>query len=684
MGFRLGIDSGGTFTDVVLFDERTGGLALTKVPSTPADASIGVYNGVRKILEREGVDASDVSALVHGTTVATNALLEYKGVETALLLTRGFKDVLTIVRQDRPKLYDYFERRPEPLVPRHMRFEVTERILHNGDVLEELDEAEVVEVVDRLKSRGVTAVAVCLLHSYANPGHELRIGERFREHFPAATVSLSCEVLPEMREYERMSTTVVNAYVMPIVDRYLGKLASRLAEGGIRAAVNVMQSSGGIMPAASAGRKSVATILSGPAGGVLGSRGIARLAGFRDVITLDIGGTSCDICLIDDGDFLTTKESEIGGHAIKIPMIDINTIGAGGGSTAWIDSGGLLRVGPQSAGSDPGPACYGTGGTGPTVTDANLVLGRINPASYVGGEMELYVDRAEVAIRRTVAEPLGLDVPRAAEGIISVVNANMARGIRRVSVERGHDLRDFALFSFGGGGPLHSAELASELNTPRMIVPISPGVNSAIGLLTADFRYDYSRTLLATISGIDPGKLNGVYQGLEREGHGRLAEEAVAESDMVLLRSADVRYRGQGYELEVPVPAGEITPDGLLSVRRDFDAHHDKLYGYSHPDAETEVVHLRLAALGRVRRPDFQKEPPGNEDARAALVQTRDVFLDGDFVATGIYDRARLRPNNGIVGPAIVEQFDSTTLIKPGQSARVDEYSNLIVDVRGH
>ena len=408
MGYRIGIDSGGTFTDAVLFDEETGAVHITKTPSTPHDPSVGVFEGIQKIIRLTGLPPQDVSALIHGTTVATNALLEYKGVRTALVLTEHFKDILSIVRQDRPKMYDFFQRRPEPLVPRHLRFEVRERMLYDGQVLTPLEDVQVQSIIARLKKDGILAVAVCLLHSYANPAHEIRIKELFDLHYPEASVSLSWEVLPEIREYERMSTTVINAYVMPIIDQYLRELESRLERSSLTVDLNVMQSNGGIMPSRSASKKSVATILSGPAGGVLGSQFLAELAGVKDLITLDIGGTSTDICLIAGGRFLTTKESEIGGHAIKVPMIDINTIGAGGGSIAWIDRGGALRVGPQSAGAVPGPVCYGRGGREPTVTDANLVLGRLNPEYYVGGEMTLYPEFSREIILEKIARPLGL------------------------------------------------------------------------------------------------------------------------------------------------------------------------------------------------------------------------------------------------------------------------------------
>jgi N-methylhydantoinase A len=682
MAYRLGIDSGGTFVDVVLFEEETGNLKITKTPSTPKNPSIGVYNGIVKIIEKEGIDPLRISSLVHGTTVATNALLEYKGVTTALILTQRFKDILSIVRQDRPKLYDYFVRRPDPLVPRHLRFEVRERTLFNGDILEDLNDSEILGIIDQIKSLDIRTVAACFLHSYANPRHELRVKELFQQDYPEAAVSLSCEILPEIREYERMSTTVINAYVMPIIERYLLDLMERMKNAGLRVDLNVMQSNGGIMTAGSAGQKSVATILSGPAGGVIGSQGISLLGGCEDVITLDMGGTSCDICLINKGKFLTTKESEIGGHAVKVPMIDINTIGAGGGSIAWIDAGGLLRVGPQSAGADPGPACYGKRGTEPTVTDANLVLGRLNPDFYVGGEMHIDVGLAKTAIQQKIAEPLNLGLEEAAEGVLKVVNANMIRGIRRVSVERGHDPRQYSLFCFGGGGPLHGADLATELNVPRLIIPIGPGVNSAVGLLMADFRYDYSRTYLKKVSQLEFQDLNVQFEVLEKQAFQQMVEEKIPKDKILFHRSADMRYFGQGYEIDVPVPGGLLTHDQVEGIRRSFNQIHAQLYGYNQPHAEMEIVYLRLAAIGQIPKPRFSKTPAAEGDASTAFKGKRKVYMDGRYLDTSLYDRSRLKPNHRIEGPAIVEQFDSTTLIKPGQSAGVDPYLNLIVQIK--
>ena len=683
MSYRLGIDSGGTFVDVVLFEEDTGNLKITKTPSTPQNPSVGVYNGIKKIIEAEKIDPRKILSLVHGTTVATNALLEYKGVQTALLLTKGFKDVLSIVRQDRPKLYDYFVRRPEPLVPRHLRFEVRERTLFNGDILEELNEPEIISIIEKIKSIGIKTVAVCFLHSFANPKHELRVKELFQKYHPDATVSVSCEILPEIRELERMSTTVINAYVMPIIERYLLDLAERMNKAGLAIDVNVMQSNGGIMTAKLASQKSVATILSGPAGGVIGSQGISVLAGNKDVITLDMGGTSADICLINNGKFLTTKESEIGGHAVKVPMIDINTIGAGGGSIAWIDPGGLLRVGPQSAGADPGPACYGKGGTLPTVTDANLVLGRLNPDYYVGGEMRIDVSLSKAAIQKQVAEPLKLSMEAAAEGILKVVNANMIRGIRRVSVQRGHDPRQFALFCFGGGGPLHGSDLAIELNVPRMIVPTSPGVNSAVGLLMADFRYDYSKTFLKRISHVDLKDLNDQFLALEKQAKQQMLDEKIPESKIAFHRSADMRYFGQGYEVDVPVSGGQLSKGHVEEIKQSFHQIHAQLYGYNQPQAEMEIVYLRLASIGLVPKPNFRKQDITKEDSSHAIKGDRRVYMEGQYIKTALFDRSRLRSGNRIQGPAIVEQFDSTTLIKPGQTAVVDEYLNLIVHIKG-
>lgn len=681
MAFRLGIDSGGTFTDVVLFDDKKKTLHITKTPSTPANPAIGVINGIKKIVSQVGIKPAEIASLVHGTTVATNALLEYKGIRTALILTEGFKDILSIGRQDRPKLYDYFERRPEPFIPRHLRFEMPERTLYNGEILRPLEEEKVRGTAEKLKKIGIRGVAVCLLHSYANPTHEKRIKEIFGEYYPEAVVSTSHEILPEFREYERMSTTVINTYVMPIIDRYLRDLQQMMRKEGLTADLNVMQSNGGVMTSRSAGGKSVHTILSGPAGGVMGSLAIGTQIGMKNLITVDMGGTSFDICLIHGGKIHFTKESEIGGHPIKIPMIDIHTIGAGGGSIAWIDPGGSLRVGPQSAGAKPGPVCYRLGGEEPTVTDANLVLGRLDPGYYLGGEISLDVEAAKQAIMEKIARPLKLSLEEAAEGIIKVINASMVRGIRKVSVEKGYDAREFSMICFGGGGPLHSLELAEELRIPTVVVPISPGVNSALGLLIADFRYDYSQTFLRKTEGIDLDSLNQGFKDLESKAIRQMLEERIPRKDRVILRSIEMRYSGQGYELEVTVPNGILTQRNLRMMNESFHRIHRQLYGYASPQEMTEFVYLRIAALGKIPKPSFKREKEGDHRPARALKGKRKVFVQGKYVSVPIYERALLAPGDKVSGPAIVEQMDSTTFLSYGHRGQVDPYLNLIVTI---
>lgn len=682
MSIRIGIDSGGTFTDAVLVSED-GQIKITKTPSTPKDPSKGVYNALMKIISQCNFACGDISTLIHGTTVATNALLEYKGVKTGLVLTKGFKDILSIIRQDRPKMYDFFERRPEPLVPRHLRFEIDERMNFDGSVLQQLSEDQVVEAIHRLKEANIKAVAVCFLHSYANFDHEIRVKELFKEHYPEADLSLSCDILPEIREYERMSTTTVNSYVMPIIERYIKKLESRMKEGGFSVELNIMQSNGGIMSADSVSKQSVSTILSGPAGGVLGSQFLGKMAGISNLITFDIGGTSTDICLIADNEFLTTKESEIGGHAIKVPMIDINTIGAGGGSIAWIDKGGALRVGPQSGGADPGPACYGLGGSEPTVTDANLVLGRLDPDNYVGGEMTLDRNMAEEVIRQKISSPLGLTMESAAEGILKIMTANMVRGVRRVSVERGYDPRDFSLMAFGGAGPLQACELAEEMNIPQIVIPPTPGVNSAVGILIADFQYDFSKTYICKCSSVDLTELTSHIDKLESKARQKMLLEKIPEDQIIFHKKADMRYLGQGYEIEIPFPDTIDSPEKFKQILESFHDIHKKAYGFSHPADEVEIVYLRLSAVHKVSKPKFNRYEAGSADASKAFSSQRDVFIKGEFMKTGIYDRSKLKTGHEIKGPAIIEQFDSTTLILPGHVCRVDEYLNLIISRQG-
>lgn len=677
MSYRLGVDVGGTFTDVALLNAETGELSITKVPSTPDNPSQGVLSGIKDICKQESIQPANIINLIHGTTVATNTTLEYKGAKTALITTEGFRDLLHIGRQIRPSLYDFGARRPEPLIPRNLRFEVNERVYSDGQVLKKLDKKNVMEVISKLKKLEVESIAVCLLHSYINPEHEKELKQIILENLPDISITISSDILPEFREYERMSTTVINAYVMPSIERYLSDLRNEIKEMGISSDLYIMQSNGGIIPAETAMEKSASTILSGPAGGVLGGQLIANLVNCKNAITVDMGGTSFDMCLLYEGTPRYTTESEIGGHPIKLPMIDIETIGSGGGSIAWIDKGKALRVGPQSAGADPGPVCYDKGGTKPTVTDANLILGRIGPDSPLIGEMN--IDKAVEIIKREIADPLDLTVEEAAKGIIDVANANMVRGIRGVSVEKGFDPREFSLVAFGGAGPLHAADLARELSINEVIIPINPGISSAIGMLTADIRHDYVRTYLREISKVRESNLNSLYMEMEKEARAELSSEGVSEENMVIRRSADLRYQGQSYELNVEVPSKDLDAKEILELRQKLHKEHERAYGYSIEEEEVEFVNARITSLGKLPTPEFKREKPKVRSLENALKGTREVLFNNEFLETKILDRNAIPTNSKIQGPVIIEQLDSTTVVLPGQTAYVDEYKNILI-----
>ena len=680
MRYRLGVDVGGTFTDLVLYDVETNAMELTKTPSTPANQAEGVTTGIEMLIDRLGVPAAEIGFFIHGTTVATNTLLERKGARTALVVTAGFRDVLQVGRQDRPDLYDWRIPRTEPLVPRHLRFEVGERVLYTGEVHKSLNQDDVDSVIERLRETGVEAVAVCLLHSYANPEHEILVGKALRESLPDVAVSLSHEILPEFKEFERMSTTVINSYVSPIIGRYINNLKNSIASAGISSDLYIMQSNGGTMRANSAVERPVHTILSGPAAGVIGSVAIAKHAGQLNSISVDMGGTSFDVTLSYQGEVRQTQESEIERLPIKVPMVDIHTLGAGGGSIAWIDPGGALRVGPQSAGADPGPACYGRGGIEATVTDANLVLGRLNPNRFLGGRMDLDVNRARNAIEE-VATPLGLGVEECAEGIVRVVNASMIKGIRVVSVAKGYDPRDFCLVAFGGAGPVHSAELAAELDIPRVLVPVAPGVTSAMGLLMSDLRHDFVRTVLRSGDELTHQELGSRFADMEDEALERMRQEGVEASDVMLVRLADIRYAGQGYELEVPVSSGTLTESEMRGVEERFHNAHTQMYGYASRDRPIEAVNLRVTALTPLPQPALvPADLNGRPDPESARETHRNVYFGGESVDTPIYHRSLLKPGDTVHGPAIIEQEDSTTVVWEGQTSTVDAYSNLLLE----
>lgn len=682
MGFRLGVDTGGTFTDIGLINEETGAIEVMKVPSTPDNPSRAVVNGVIDIITKHKILPQEIDFFIHGTTVATNALLELKGAKTALITTEGFRDVLHIGRQTRPSLYDFFAHRAKPIIPRHLRYEVYERILYTGEVLRELDEKQVKDIAKDLKRKEVQAVAVCLLHSYAYPKHEQKIKDILLEEIPDLFITISSEILPEFREYERMSTVCINAYVMPKVNKYVADLMKQLHKLEVKSGLYIMQSNGGVITAEQARESSARTVLSGPAGGALAGTFVCAQTNKDNLITVDMGGTSLDICLIADRKPKYTTESQIGGYPIKLPMIDIHTIGAGGGSIAWIDSGGALRVGPESAGAVPGPVCYCRGGEEPTVTDANVVLGRLNPEYLLDGDFQLDVQKAYEAIENKIAQPLGLSVIEAAAGIIKVVNANMVRGIRVVSVEKGYDPREFSLVAFGGAGPIHGVEMAEELGMPEVIVPKNPGINSALGMLIADVRHDYVQTYVKNIDELTVEMLTEIFTELEQQGKEQLAQEGFKLSDMIFLRSADMRYHGQAYEIPIPITGGPLTIQEIQKAKESFNMEHEKAYGYQRKKEIVEIVNLRLVAIGKLPQMKLIKETKIKQSVLEAA-DYRNVYYQDRFLRTPIYNRKMLNSGTVLNGPAIIEQLDSTTVIFPDQQATVDDFGNILIKLKG-
>ena len=675
---RVGVDIGGTFTDIVTIHD--GAVRVTKTPSTPDSPEHGVVNGLEKVEEQGDFVLQDVDFLGHGTTVATNAVLEQEWADTALVTNDGFRDVLEIGRQARPDIYDFQVEKPEPVVPRDRRFELPGRVGERGNVLEDLDESAVHELAARLRETDVESVVVSLLFSFENPGHERRVRDLLREAGVEASISLSSEVLPEIREYERTLTTALNGALKPVMDRYIGNLGERVREEGIDAELKIMQSNGGIITADAARERPVNTLLSGPAGGVQGASYVAGLTGTKDLITMDMGGTSCDVSLVQSGDPLVSTDVEVGDYPVSVPMIDIHTVGAGGGSVAWLDAGGALRVGPKSAGADPGPISYGRGGTEPTITDAHLLLGRLDPGSFLSGELDVEVGDVERVFRDTIADPLGTTVDEAAQGALDVANANMARALRVVSVERGYDPRDFALVAFGGAGPLHATALAADLDIPKVIVPRTAGVLSALGLLISDIIYDYSTSRVRRLADVDPDDLQREFDRFDAEGRGRLDEEDLDEDQMVVERTLDLRYAGQSFELGVPVPEGGIDAETIETVESRFHDTHRRRYGHAYEDEPVELVTIRSRARGIVAEPDLEAEHvEGTIDD--AIRETRDVVYGGDPYATRIYDRSRIPTGAEFQGPAVVEGVESTVVVRPGQDAFVDEYGSLHVEV---
>ncbi len=680
MTWRVGVDSGGTFTDVCLLDEGSGQVEVWKVSSTPDDPSRGIASGVEEGIAKANAAPGAIGYFGHGTTVATNALIQHRGVRTGLITTQGFRDLLEIGRQRRPDLYDLQVDKPPVLVSRDMRLEVPERLRHDGTVEIPLDTAAFRTAVWQLKAAGAEAVAVCFLYGFTRTEHEDAARRILAEEFPEAFSCISCEVAPEFREFERMSTTVVNAYLGPVMRGYIELLAARLAALGIKATPYLTQSNGGVIGFEQAVRLPVRIVLSGPSTGVVGAQEMGRLAGYSDLITFDMGGTSTDVALLQGGVCRMAREAAVHGYPIKVPMFDIHTVGAGGGSIAFVDSGGHLKVGPRSAGADPGPVCYGRGNREATVTDANVVLQTLNPVHLLGGRMAVRQDLARAAVGR-LASSLGVGLLETAQGVIAVVTANMARAIRVISVQRGYDPRDYTLVAFGGAGPLHAARLARELEIRRILVPRSPGILCAMGLLLTDLRTDFAVTRLATLSAAAlPGGAHA-FRTLEARAAAWFAEARIAPSAQRVTRTVDMRYVGQNHELPIPMPQGPIGPATLEELINGFAGAHQQNYGFVAEGEPIQLVTYRVEASGVAPKVAFRPRPLAAPDASRAIIADREIWLpeEGGFVRCPVYDRERLTAGNRIRGPSIVEQMDATTLVLPGMAARVDTYLNLIL-----
>jgi N-methylhydantoinase A len=684
-GYRVTVDTGGTFSDFVYLDESSGEVSIMKVPSTPDDPSRAIIEGIEVLLSK-GVHSSDIGYFCHGTTVGTNALLEGKGVSTGLLVTEGFKGIYEVGEQARPHgpaIFDVMYDKPALLVPGNTTGEVRERVTFDGSVLLELDEGALREALRELAAAKVESIAVCLLFSFLFPNHERRVREIIAEEMPECGVSLSCEIVPQIREYYRLSTTVINAYLQPILARYIERLRRRLSGAGIETRQKyIMQSNGGMATFDATARKAVTTVLSGPAGGVTASVVTARSTGLLNLITFDMGGTSCDVALISQGAPIISNRGKIEGRDIAVPMMDINTVSAGGGTIAEVDRFGVLKVGPESAGAVPGPACYGRGGAKPTITDCNLVLGYLGEDNFLGGKMRLDADKARRAVGTHVAGPLGIDVIEAAEGVVRIINVKMEEAIKAISTMRGYDLRDFMLLSFGGAGPIHAGRIAQELGMAGLVVPLYPGVFSALGLLTSDVKHDHIRSRMTPLAKTTVEQINDVFSRMERDAQAELAEEGFAAERIRIDRSLDLRYAGQGYELTIPCgPLG--SSDDLKALRTSFDTQHKSMFGHMAPDEPVEIVSYRMQATGLVPPVPLQKFAPSGGKLDDALRERRRVRFDRDDIETPVYQRERLDVGMTFTGPAVIDQFDCTTVVYPGQEVRVDEFKNLIVTEAG-
>jgi N-methylhydantoinase A len=693
--FRIGVDIGGTFTDIVLLGDK-GERITRKVSSTVADYAAAIADGLQQILAERGADGAEILEVLHGTTVASNAILERKGARTGLVTTKGFRDVLEIRTLRFPRLYDLSWTKPPPLVPRHLRVEIDERVNADGEIVRPLAEAEVARALDRLLREGVEAIAVCLLHSYANPTHEELVKKIAARLAPGLTLCLSSEVLPEIREYERTSTTVINAYVKPIVETYLASLVTRLSQIGIGAPLLLMQSNGGLTTAEAAALKPIHIVESGPAAGVVGVRALARQLGIDKAISFDMGGTTAKASLIEDGEVSRALEYAVGGgvmigsrllsgagYTLKVPAIDLAEVGAGGGSILWIDQGGALQVGPESAGAAPGPVCYDRGGVRPTVTDANLVLGYLNPSHLVGGALRIDAQKARAALAEQIARPLGIGVEEAAYGAFLIAASNMIRAIKAVSSERGRDPRRYALVAFGGNGPLFAAAMAAALGIERILIPPSAGVFSSFGLLYSEVEYHFSKTRKALLAEIDPAEVGGILAALENAARGRLAADGFAPERIVIERGAALRYQGQSFELEVGMPGGAVDRSALAALEEAYGREHEKTYGHRAGAGEpVELMSLKIVGRG------ISDPPRAALAARAALppgVVIAQPLRPAYFGAAQGWRQTRILNRADLAtpcpGPCIVEEYDSTCVVPPGARADLDRFGNIAITI---
>ncbi len=679
MGYMIGVDVGGTFTDFSVFDQASGELFHFKNSSTPSDPSEAIVGGLNEVLEMKDAKPDEVTYLAHGTTVSTNALIEKKGARLGLIATKGFKDLMEIGRQNRPSLYDLLRQKPVPLIPSGLNCEVGERICYDGSIETPLDEEETRRVVRFLKVRGADSVAVCTLFSFINPVHERRIKEIVKEEYPEIYVTISSELAPEFREYSRMSTTVLNSYLGPVMEKYVNNFQRSIRDMGIRVEPYVTQSNGSIISIKETIDAPIKTAVSGPSAGVIGAAYIGKQCLINKIITFDMGGTSADISLVENCKPQISNERSVEGFPARIPMINIVTIGAGGGSIAKIDEGGALKVGPESAGAVPGPACYNRGGILPTVTDANIILGKLSQKKILGGRMDVVLENAYESITGEICQKSTLTAAQAANGIVSVVNSNMVRAIRSVSVEKGYDVREFTLMAFGGAGPLHACEVAELLGIKDILIPPSPGTLCSLGLLMADTKFDLCHTKIMAGSDENLDLINEQFSQLYENGCEMLDRENIAKDRRRFEFFIDIRYRRQNFEICIQAPDGKLTVKSLEAVIADFHREHKRSYGYCNENAPVELINFRVSAIGIIDKPELKKLPVDREAKRPAAFEIRNVLYQGktEYIPTGIYHRDDFCPGCVMQGPAIIEQMDTTLVVPPGWTVEADGFMNL-------